>query len=249
MKWSLSDLLSELHADIETRLASVRRTIQHAPSKGDASEKVWIDLLNRYLPKRYCAANAFVVDSKGNFSHQIDVVVYDRQYSPLIFEIEGQTFIAAESVYAVFEAKQSANAEQVDYAQTKAESVRRLHRTSLPIPHAGGTYPPKPAHHITAGLLTFESDWTSPPLGEPLRSALLKGEGDRQLDLGCVAAHGYFERDVVAGTYRFDTDGKHATGFLFRFIATLQLKATVPMIDVDAYAGWLVDGNVVESDA
>ena len=241
MDWSLSDLLKDLHSDIEERLAKVRRTLQHAPSKGAASEQVWLDLFNRYLPKRYCAANAFVVDSEGAFSDQIDVVIYDRQYSPLIFEIEGQTFIAAESVYAVFEAKQSASAEQVAYAQAKAETVRRLHRTSLPIPHAGGVYPPKPLPHITAGVLTFESDWKSPPMDDALRAALDTGLNDRQLDLGCIAAHGYFERDTASGVYRFDTDGKHATGFLFQLIAALQTKATVPMIDVGAYADWLAD--------
>jgi hypothetical protein len=42
-----------------------------------------------------------VVDSNGDFSQQIDVLVFDRQYSPLIFEYEGQTVIPAESVYAV----------------------------------------------------------------------------------------------------------------------------------------------------
>ena len=110
------------------------------------SENVWLDLLNTYLPKRYQAAKAHVVDSNGTFSDQIDVVVYDRQYSPFIFRYEEQTIIPAESVYAVFEAKQTLNKEHIEYAREKVASVRRLHRTSLPIPHAGGTYPPKPAH-------------------------------------------------------------------------------------------------------
>ena len=112
-------------------------------TKGDASEGVWLDLLHRYLPKRYQAAKAHVVDSAGTFSEQIDVVVFDRQYSPFIFEFEGQTVIPAESVYGVFEAKQTINADLVKYAQGKVESVRRLHRTSLPIPHAGGMYDAK----------------------------------------------------------------------------------------------------------
>ena len=42
-----------------------------------------------------------------------------------------------------FEAKQAINNNQVEYAQAKVATVRRLHRTSLPIPHAGGTFPPK----------------------------------------------------------------------------------------------------------
>jgi hypothetical protein len=38
---------------------------------------VWIDLLEKYLPKRYQAATAHIVDSLGNFSQQIDVVVFE----------------------------------------------------------------------------------------------------------------------------------------------------------------------------
>ena len=108
-------------------------------------------LLEKYLPKRYQAATAHIVDSQGNFSQQIDVVVFDRQYSPFIFNYEGQTIIPAESVYGVFEAKQSVNARMVAYAQEKVASVRRLRRTSLPIPYAGGTYPPKPLSQSSAG--------------------------------------------------------------------------------------------------
>ncbi len=139
-EWSLSQLLASLHVDIQQRLAIVRKSFNHPGTKGDASEGIWIDLLEKYLPKRYQSATAHVVDSLGNFSHQIDVVVFDRQYSPFIFNYEGQTIIPAESVYAVFEAKQAANAEMVAYAQEKVTSVRRLHRTSLPIPYAKGTY-------------------------------------------------------------------------------------------------------------
>ena len=85
--------------------------------------------------------------------------MFDRQYSPFIFSYEGQTIVPAESVYAVFEAKQSINADRIDYARKKVASVRRLHRTSLPIPHAQGTYPPKPLIPILGGVLNFESDW------------------------------------------------------------------------------------------
>ena len=63
--------------------------------KATASEKVWLELLQTYLPQRYQAATAHVVDSLGAFSDQIDVVVFDRQYSPFIFNYEGQTIIPA----------------------------------------------------------------------------------------------------------------------------------------------------------
>jgi len=237
--WSLEQLLASLHEDIQQKLSIVRRTIHHPGSKGDASEEVWLELLQTYLPKRYEAAKAHVVDSKGQFSEQIDVVVFDRQYSPFIFTFQGQKFIPAESVYAVFEAKQTIDLGLVNYAQDKVASVRQLHRTSLPIPHAGGTYPAKPPIALLGGILTFESEW-KPPMGEPLAAALNSGTGDRQLDLGCIASHGHFSRDPQTGSYSFAHESRAATAFLFKLISRLQFSGTVPMIDVDAYAEWLV---------
>jgi hypothetical protein len=235
--WSLTVLLASLHNDIERRLQAAREAFGHPVTKGDASEHVWLELLKKYLPHRYEAAKAHVVDSYGDFSEQIDVVVFDRQYSPFIFHHEAQTIIPAESVYAAFEAKQSIDADEVGYAQKKVASVRRLHRTSLPIPHAGGTYAAKTPAHILGGLLTFESEWT-PPLGQPLTEALGKGAPDGRLDLGCVAAHGMFGCDEK-DCYTITPQGKPATAFLFELIARLQSTATVPMIDIRAYARWL----------
>lgn len=234
--WSLSQLLAGLHDDIEHRLATARKSIGHAPSKGDASESVWLDLLQTYLPERYQAATAHVVDSEGNFSDQIDVVVFDRQYSPFIFSFEGQKIIPAESVYAVFEAKQTINAELIRYARAKCASVRRLHRTSLPIPHAGGIFDPKKPMPIIGGVLAFESEW-SPPLSDPLQNVLSDGDAISLLDIGCVAAHGIFCR--AEDKFIVTAQGKPATAFLLELIARLQELATVPMIDIRAYARWL----------
>jgi hypothetical protein len=178
------------------------------------------------------------VDSNGNFSDQIDVLVFDRQYSPFIFQYQGQAIIPAESVYGAFEAKQSINAEQVRYAEAKLASVRKLHRTSLPIPTASGLLPPKGLHHIIGGLLTFESDW-DPPLGNPLLDALKAGDANGRLDLGCVAAHGTFSCDT-GGCHTATQLNKAATAILFELISRLQACATVPMIDVRAYAKWLI---------
>jgi len=241
MAWSLSQLLAGLHDDIEHKLRTARRSFEHPGTKGDASEEVWLELLNTYLPVRYRAASAHVVDSNRNFSDQIDVVVFDRQYSPFIFNFQGQTIIPAESVYAVFEAKQSINANQVQYAQHKIATVRQLHRTSLPIPYAGGTYPPKKPSHILGGLLTFQSDWRT-GLGKHLVDALAVGKEVERLDLGCVAAHGIFGCDAE-GCYTFTPEGKPATSFLFELIARLQNTATVSMIDIRAYARWLQEST------
>jgi len=237
MSWSLPRILAALHDSIEHRLAAAREAFAHPTTKGDASQNVWLELFETYLPRRYQADTAHVVDSTGAFSEQFDAVIFDRQYSPLILHVEGQAIVPAESVYAIFEAKQSINARQVEYAQGKVATVRRLHRTSLPIPYAGGTYDPKPLQPIIGGLLTLDSDW-SPPLGQPLAAALASGDPAGRLDVGCVAAHGTFACDIH-GHCSFSAGGKPATAFLFDLIARLQSTATVSMIDMHAYARWL----------
>ena len=236
--WSLRELLASLHDDIERRLKTARGAFAHPGTKGDACESVWVDLLTEYLPKRYQAACAHVVDSKGTFSDEIDVVVFDRQYSPFIFHFQGQKIVPAESVYAVFEAKQNVNARLIAYAEDKVASVRCLHRTSLPIPHAGGTYPAKKLLPILGGILALESEW-SPPLGDSLHHALTSCDIRDRLDLGCVAAHGCFTQQED-GSYAITEQDKPATAFLFELIARLQANATVPMIDIRAYADWLL---------
>lgn len=238
MNWDLAKLLDNLHTDIEHRLKTVRSSFGHPDATGDGSEAVWLEMLRGYLPQRYQAEKAYVVDSNGHFSDQIDVVVFDRQYSPFIFRYEGQTIVPAESVYAVFEAKQEIDARYVRYAQEKAMSVRRLDRTSLPIPHAGGTYPAKPLIPILSGILTFESGW-SPCFGAPFEKALMSADRGGFLTLGCVAAHGHFSWNEEKNGYDFTSAGKPATAFLFKLISMLQFSGTVPMIDVQAYARWL----------
>lgn len=236
--WSLSTLLAKQHDDIQHRLQTIRTSIGHSGSKGQASERVWLSLLQNYLPKRYQAESAHVVDSNDQFSDQIDVVIFDRQYSPFIFKYEEELIIPAESIYAVFEAKQTLNAEHLDYAQKKIASVRKLHRTSLPIPHAGGTYKAKPLPPILGGILTLESDW-QPPLGDALKRGLIVTDESERIDFGCVAAHGNFYFNSDAKDYELLPGAKSATQFLYRLISRLQFSGTVPMIDVQAYAQWL----------
>lgn len=218
-------------------LATDREAIQHAPTKGAATELHWLKMLDDYLPKRYCADNAFVLDCEGNRSDQIDIVIYDRQYSPFLFNQGGAKNVPAESVYAVFEVKPNIDAGKIAYAGAKAESVRKLRRTSVPIRHAGGRFDPIEPPYIFAGILALESSW-NPPLGEPLVDALGKLERPQRLECGCALRSGSFE-----ATY--DADGKPElkTGssetalirFFLGLLARLQAAGTVAALDFGEY--------------
>jgi Domain of unknown function (DUF6602) len=129
-----------------------RTVADHPGTLGDATELDWTGMLQAVLPQRYGVARAFVVDANQRRSEQLDVVIHDRHFSPLLFEVGGARFIPAEGVYAVLEVKQKINKEQVEYAAKKIASVRLLTRTSAPIPHAGGVYEPRPLPRILGGI-------------------------------------------------------------------------------------------------
>ncbi len=82
------------------------------------------------------------------------------------------------------------------------------------------------------------SDW-SPGLGDSLLKALAKGDSEGCINIGCVAAHGYFDYDKQSKTYEVVDGGKPATAFLLKLISELQYSGTVPMIDVMEYSKWL----------
>ncbi|MGO7535946.1 hypothetical protein ELH26_12115 [Rhizobium leguminosarum] len=232
MIWSLPILLDELNASVTADLQRARKTLGHPTDLGDATEEIWIDLFNKYLPRRYHALKATVVDSAGMFSEQIDVVIHDRQYTPLVFTFRDKHVVPAESVYAVFESKQEMNATHIEYAQKKIASVRRLHRTSLPVPTVDGMKKAKDLLPILGGILTLSSNWR-PVFGDTMLRHLESG-GER-LDAGCVADNGnlWLNED---GSYTLSEKTKPVTRFLLELISRLQAVATVPMIDMRAYA-------------
>jgi hypothetical protein len=152
-KVNIRDIFLGLQKQMMSKLSVNMKILTHPVAKGDSSEAEWIKMLCSYLPSRYCVDRAFVIDCEGNVSEQIDIVIYDRHYSPFILRQQGSTYIPAESIYAVIEVKPTLNKRNIQYASDKASSVRRLKRTTASIVHAGGTIKkPKKPFFILAGI-------------------------------------------------------------------------------------------------
>ena len=236
-RWSLPRLMQGLHARVEHDLKVARETLGHPVAKGDSSEKVWIQLFRKYLPKRYAVDKGTICDSRGSFSDEIDIVVYDRQYTPLIFEHQGELVIPAESVYAAFESKQEINGRLIEYAQSKLRSVRALHRTSAEIRTIDGIRRAA-LQSILGGFLAFENGWKESPPDRFLTPVLCKDQNLGRLDIGCIAAYGTFGCESADCKATVAND-KAVTCFLLNLITRLQQLGTAPAIDMTAYSEWL----------
>ena len=212
------------------------KAITHPSTQGTATEDKWLELFQNYLPARYQAERGHVMDSAGGMSDQIDIIIFDRHFTPFLFNNKGVYYVPAESVYAVIEVKPSINKAMLAYASNKIASVRTLHRTSVPIPYAGGTYPPKELFPILGGIVATGTDWKE-GLGKSFEAALENEDLNKQIDFGCALGTGSFVATYNPGApvnLEVETSSILLT-FFMRLLNLLQTKGSVPALDYMAY--------------
>lgn len=230
---------------------NLNSAFEHSVTKGDATEKEWRKWFNENFPQRYKAEKAFVIDYQGNCSEQMDIVIYDTHFSPIIFENNGEKYIPAESVYAVFEVKQDLTKEQILYAIKKIKSVKQLIRTSAPVNTINGFVNGRLASTIIGGLLTIKSGWKLENIEENLVKTLQENIKSKAEEIDFICCLSYYacaiENKSSASTfcgkdiyiYNFDlvTDSD-IPPLLFTYLKLLRMlqdAGNVPAIEFDKY--------------
>lgn len=195
---NIGELFEGLQNQMEVQLNTNRSFINHPGTKGDSLENVWIDWLKNYLPNRYSIDKAIIIDSEGHLSDQIDLVIYDQQYTPFVFKQNGVLYIPAEGVYAVFEVKpnlegsakdEGEKVSYIEYAGRKIESVRKLIRTSTTIIDRGERRNARPLTKIIGGILTSVNSYTKQ---ETIENHIKSLNGLKSIDMGCIVEYGGF---------------------------------------------------------
>jgi hypothetical protein len=220
------EMLAQLH---------VGGLIEHGPTAGAATERRWIALFERYLPKRYKASSAFVIDSRGDRSRQIDIAIYDHFYSPLLFPQESAVHIPAESVYAIFEVKPSISRPLVRDAAAKVASVRALHRTSATLISAGKQCSPVRPNPILGGLLAATSAWGEATFAANITRCVAGHKGQERLDLVCCLEHGTLECSRAGRNRQISCAEESLIFFILRLLDRLRAMGTAPAADWAQY--------------
>lgn len=202
----------------------------HPDAKGDTGELSWVTMLRDFLPSRYSVDKAFAVSVDQERSEQLDLVIYDRYWSPLLFDVGGHKHVPVESIYAVFEVKPELDKAYLEAAEGKAASVRSMRRTNTRYRWAGGDGRNEPLT-ILGGVLARRAGW-NPPLGQPFQDAMAAQDDEHRVDIGCVLEAGSFVRreDRIA-----ILDTHPLMSFLLELLNRLQRMGPVPAID---YIEW-----------
>lgn len=226
-KINIKKLFIALDEEMRQKLSSKIDEIYHPGAKGNETELNWIGLLRNYLPERYSVDSGFVVDHEGNISEQIDIIIYDRHFTPFIFRGENVVYIPAEGVYAVFEVKPKLNKTNYDYAIKKLKSVKQLKRTTASFVHILGK-DKKELFEVVGGILTKEngsqSVYENLKSGSELAIVLCLDCGIKVIDEKTIIVR---DKEPILAF------------FLLKLIEKLRMLGSVPALEVDEYLGFI----------
>lgn len=80
--------------------------VEHDVTTGTNREEIWVDFFERIIPKKFnIARSVFIIDSNSECSKEVDIAIYDEQYTPYIFNYGNIKFIPLEAVAAVVQCK------------------------------------------------------------------------------------------------------------------------------------------------
>ncbi|GEN72942.1 DUF6602 domain-containing protein [Chryseobacterium lathyri] len=99
---------------------------------GSAKEKEVIRKLEMLLPNSVGIGSGCIIDSYGNCSKQIDIIIYEKEFCPVfcINESPETTYYPCEGVIAVGEVKSSLTSRELENIFEKSKSVKKLIRHS-----------------------------------------------------------------------------------------------------------------------
>lgn len=207
--------------------------LSHPVTKGEQCESAWIDFFRSFLPNKYAIDKGFVFDSSGKISEQIDIIIYDALYAPLVFGTEsGEKFVTAESVYAVFDSKPKIEKGTLEYTNKKIASVTSLQRSTREVYVAGKVKEARKLTHIIGGILAVNSVGA-----DTIRSHVIKY---KNIDVGCAinAFTFHVQRDAEGAFQELITSNKEETvlSFFYLILNELYKLGTVAGLDIRNYA-------------
>ncbi|QDR78920.1 DUF6602 domain-containing protein [Sporomusa termitida] len=78
----------------------------HGGLTGHCREEMWLNFFRGIIPQKFSLAQGvIIIDAYGNASREVDIAVYDEQYTPYVFRYNMLKFIPIEAVAVVIECK------------------------------------------------------------------------------------------------------------------------------------------------
>ncbi|MEU0925673.1 DUF6602 domain-containing protein [Streptomyces malaysiensis] len=121
----IRDFMSEMTREISAEYQRLRERSKEDPgTAGGQGEETWARLLRSWLPAGYhVVTGGRIIDSKGETSPQVDVVVLDPSYPPGLLRLK---YYLAPAVVAAFECKLSVTSAHIAKSVRTAALLERM---------------------------------------------------------------------------------------------------------------------------
>src|SRR5260370_40344766 len=102
----ISGVFDDISAQMRRDFEKARKAIvAHSGMKGAAFEDAVRGFLENYLPPSLAVCTGQLFDSTGAQSNQLDLIIYDRQATPVLYRTGEIRVIPIECAYAVIKVK------------------------------------------------------------------------------------------------------------------------------------------------
>lgn len=113
----------------EIQLIAKKSDIAHGAGdirdSGDIVENLIRKKIELFLPERYLVKKGHIIDSSGNVSNQLDIIIFDRLNTPKFFESSDDTvYYPIESVLAIGEIKKTLYNNDIGKFTDKIEFIK-----------------------------------------------------------------------------------------------------------------------------
>ncbi|WP_036696971.1 DUF6602 domain-containing protein [Paenibacillus taiwanensis] len=109
--------------------------VQHQLTLGSFREDVWKEMFEQMIPRKFSIEQSvFIIDSTGRVSKEVDLAIFDEQYTPYIFRYGRMKYIPIEAVAVVVQCKSTNVVEEkleewtdsIDKLNTVSKSIVRM---------------------------------------------------------------------------------------------------------------------------
>ena len=122
------ELLFSSQKKLDISAEQIRKLIPTSGEIGTLIEEMFRSYLAEVLPEKIGVSNGFVMDSDGNESKQMDIILYDKMNTSRIFTSSAANAFPVESTYACGEIKTHFNTKELEDSFKKCLSYKNLNR-------------------------------------------------------------------------------------------------------------------------
>ncbi len=224
----------------------IRLAFTHGGIKGSCFEEILVSFLRPLLPSRIGICTGQVIDSLGNYSKQLDLILYDQVNAPTLKIARDIRLLPVECVFGVIEVKAKLTGKEIQQVFDNMESVRRLNREAVVSNPANRFLQlfyqgcPMAYNAVCYFCFAFGSNLRAENIASKLEteSKQRKLSPGERLDLVSILGKGTWVLDGVDfDQYQLSSVGTEVAEFYLRVHSNLSKAIMAGFLDIDRYLG------------